>query len=127
MNVNLLESDKNQPLTEGSGEIRDIGILNLYDRAIKYTINHIGIYANGNLFCSTFNDNSTSEAVFIKTMKAAFGDRFSSLMGYGCSEVDFARNIHSCGGRSDLVRLGKLFEKVFSVAAIMIDSAGDYL
>jgi|LauGreDrversion4_2_1035121.scaffolds.fasta_scaffold140817_3 hypothetical protein len=79
MNVNLLEGDKNQPLTEGSGDIREIGILNLYDRAIKYTINHNGIYANGNLFCSTFNDNSTSESVFTETMKAAFGDQFSSL------------------------------------------------
>ena len=45
----------------------------------------------------------------------------------GCSEVDFARNIHSCGGRADLVRLGKLFEEIFSVAAIMIDSDGEYL
>jgi hypothetical protein len=45
----------------------------------------------------------------------------------GCSEVDFARNIHSCGGRADLVRLGELFEEVFSVAAIMIDSDGEYL
>lgn len=79
MNVSLLEGDKNYTITEGSGEIKDIGILNLYDRAIKYTINHNGIYANGNLFCSTFNDNSTSENVFIETMKAAFGDRFSSF------------------------------------------------
>ena len=45
----------------------------------------------------------------------------------GCSEVDFARHIHSCGGRTDLVRLGKLFEEIFSVAATMIDSDGEYL
>jgi len=45
----------------------------------------------------------------------------------GCSEVDFARNIHSCGGRTDLVRLGKLFEEIFTVAAIMIDCDGKYL
>lgn len=45
----------------------------------------------------------------------------------GCSEVDFARNIHSCEGRWSLVRLGKLFEEIFTIAATMIDSNGEYL
>ena len=45
----------------------------------------------------------------------------------GCSEVDFARNIHSCGGRSDLVRLGELFDKIFSASKTMIDSDVEYL
>lgn len=45
----------------------------------------------------------------------------------GCSEVDFMRNIHSCGGRMGLVRLGKLFEEIFSVSSSMIDCSGDYL
>lgn len=45
----------------------------------------------------------------------------------GCSEVDFARNIHSCDGRQSLVRLGKLFEEIFSVAATMINSSNNYL
>jgi len=41
--------------------------------------------------------------------------------------MDFARNIHSCGGRQPLVRLGKLFDEIFSVATTMIDSDGGYL
>lgn len=45
----------------------------------------------------------------------------------GCSEVDFARYIYSCGGRSDLVRLGELFEKIFSAAKTMIDYDVEYL
>lgn len=45
----------------------------------------------------------------------------------GCSEVDFMRNIHSCGGKRSLVRLGKLFEEIFSVSSSMIDGSGDYL
>ena len=45
----------------------------------------------------------------------------------GCSEVDFQRNIHSCNGRKSLVRLGKLFEEVFSIASSMIESTENYL
>ena len=46
----------------------------------------------------------------------------------GCSEVDFARNIHSCEGRADLVRIGTLFDKIFDCAkGMMTDTAGDYL
>ena len=45
----------------------------------------------------------------------------------GCSEVNFAQNIHSCGGRRALVRLGELFENIFKEAQPMMDSSGDYL
>lgn len=45
----------------------------------------------------------------------------------GCSEIDFAKSIHSCGGRSSLVRLGELFEQVFSAASGMLNSDVEYL
>jgi|LauGreDrversion4_2_1035121.scaffolds.fasta_scaffold430828_2 hypothetical protein len=45
----------------------------------------------------------------------------------GCSEVNFAKNIHSCGGRESLVRLGPLFDKIFDCAKQMITSSENYL
>ena len=45
----------------------------------------------------------------------------------GCSEVNFAPNIHSCGGRESLTRLGVLFEKIFKEASSMMDSCEGYL
>lgn len=76
MNIDKLQGDSNFQLTEGSGEIQEIGTLDLYDRCIKYTYNFGGIYANGNLFCSTYNDGETAKGVFIESMQAAFGNQF---------------------------------------------------
>ena len=76
MNIEKLQGNSGQPLTEGCGEIKDIGTLELYDRSIKYTYNFGAIYANGNLFCPTYNDCETAKSVFSDCMKAAFGDQF---------------------------------------------------
>lgn len=73
---NLLLGDVTNLLRDGDGEIETIGMLELYDSCVKYTINHVAIYANGNLFCSTYNDPETAKAVFVKTMQAAFGGNF---------------------------------------------------
>jgi hypothetical protein len=86
------------------------------------------IYDDGNgapnkLIC--FNEQGSEEYTHDVSKADIYVNGF--IKWDGCSEVDFARNIHSCGGRTDLVRLGKLFEEVFSVASGMIDSSAEYL
>ena len=65
-----------EDLKAGDGEVKDVGTLDMYDRAIKFVANHHAIYANGKPILSTFNDRWTATEIFTLTMKAAYGDRF---------------------------------------------------
>lgn len=69
-------------IEEGHGEIKEIGTLNLYDRAIKFVYDNMAIYANGQVILSTSNDAWTAASTFALTMKAVFGEGFSVDKGF---------------------------------------------
>jgi hypothetical protein len=57
--------------------LKDLGILNLKDKAIKFVCNYDAIYANGLPIITTCNDQWSTINAFVETMEAAYGNAFT--------------------------------------------------